>query len=60
VQSARFTFIHAGDEAITSAVLDGAGVDWDASGIQRLGHASWQRITPPVPQTFCSRSDPFC
>jgi hypothetical protein len=60
VQRASYTFIHSGDEAISSAVLDGAGVDWDANGIERLARVSWQRITPPVPRTFCSRADPFC
>jgi hypothetical protein len=60
VQRARYTFIDSGDEAISSAVPDGMGVDWDAHGIERLARVSWQPITPPVPQTFCSRSDPFC
>jgi hypothetical protein len=60
VQKATATFIHAGDEAIGSVVIDGAGVDWDASGIERLAQLSWQRITAPIPQTFCSRADPFC
>jgi hypothetical protein len=60
VQSASYTFIRVGDEAIGSAVLDGAGVDWGANGIERLAHVSWRRIAAPVPQTFCSRSDPFC
>ncbi|MCW3029722.1 MAG: hypothetical protein JWN81_2933 [Solirubrobacterales bacterium] len=60
VQSATYTFVHAGDEAVSSAVLDGAAVEWDAYGIERLAHVSWRRIAPPVPQTFCSRSDPFC
>jgi hypothetical protein len=60
VQSAGYTFIHSGDEAINSVVPDGAGVDWDAYGVERLAHVSWRTITPPVPQTFCNRSDPFC
>jgi hypothetical protein len=60
VQSAGYTFIHSGDEAINSAVPDGPGVDWDAYGIERLAHVSWRTITPPVPQTFCNQSDPFC
>jgi len=60
VQSARYTFIHSGDESISSAVPDGAGVDWDAYGIERLATVAWRRITPPVAQTFCSRADPFC
>lgn len=61
VQRATHTFLHAGDEAIGSVVPDGAGVDWNAEGgIERLAHVSWRRITAPVPQTFCSRSDPFC
>jgi hypothetical protein len=60
VQSAVYTFTHSGDDAINSAVPDGAGVDWDAFGIERLTRVSWRTITPPVPQTFCNRSDPFC
>ncbi len=60
VQRARYTFIHFGDEGITSVVPDGAGVDWDAYGIRRLSGVSWRRIPAPVAQTFCTRSDPFC
>jgi hypothetical protein len=60
VQSARYTFIRAGDEPINSAVPDGNGVDWDAHGIERLASVSWRTIASPVPQTFCNRSDPFC
>jgi hypothetical protein len=60
VERARNTFIHFGDEGITSIVPDGAGVDWDSAGIQRLATVAWRRIPAPVPQTFCSRSDPFC
>ena len=60
MQRAAFAFIHSGDEAIGSAVPDGAGVDWDAHGIERLAHISWRTIAAPVPQTFCSRADPFC
>jgi hypothetical protein len=59
-QSVAYTFIHAGDEAIDSAVADGAGVDWDASGVERLAKVSWRTIASPAPQTFCNRSDPFC
>jgi hypothetical protein len=60
VQSARYTFIHSGDEAISSAVPDGGGADWDSHGVEQLARLSWERIAPPVPHTFCSRSDPFC
>jgi hypothetical protein len=60
VQRARYTFLHSGDESIGSVVSDGAGVDFDASGIERLPSVAWQRIGNPVPQTFCTRSDPFC
>ena len=60
VERARYTFIHSGDEAITSIVPDGAGADWDSSGIERLASVAWRRIRTPVAQTFCSRSDPFC
>jgi hypothetical protein len=60
VQRAGYTFIHAGDESINSAVPDGTGVDWDAYGIERLASLSWRTIASPVPQTFCNRSDPFC
>jgi len=60
VQRARYTFIRSGDEGITSVVPDGSGVDWDAYGIERLATVSWRKITPPVAQTFCNRSDPFC
>jgi hypothetical protein len=60
VERARYTFIHSGDEAITSIVPDGAGADWDSSGIERLASVAWRRIRAPVAQTFCSRSDPFC
>jgi len=60
VQRARYTFIHSGDEGITSAVPDGSGVEWDAYGVERLASVPWQTIAAPVAQTFCSRSDPFC
>jgi hypothetical protein len=60
VERAHYTFIHSGDEAITSIVPDGAGVDWDSYGIEQLASVTWRRITTPVAQTFCSRSDPFC
>ena len=60
VERAHYTFIHSGDEAITSIVPDGAGVDWDSYGIEQLPAVTWRRITAPVAQTFCSRSDPFC
>jgi len=60
VQRAAYSFLHSGDEAISSAVLDGAGVDWGAEGIKRLARVSWRRIPTPVPRTFCGRSDPFC
>jgi hypothetical protein len=60
VQSARYTFIHSGDEGITSIVPDGTGIDWDAYGVQRLATVTWRKITAPVAETFCSRSDPFC
>jgi len=60
VQRAKATFIRSGDESISSVVPDGAGVDWDSSGVRRLATVTWRRITAPVAQTFCSRSDPFC
>ncbi len=60
VQVARFTFLRSGDEPISSAVPDGAGVDWDAYGIERLPTVAWRKISPPVAQTFCSKADPFC
>lgn len=60
VERARYTFIHSGDEGIASIVPDGAGVDWDSSGIERLATVTWRKITAPVAQTFCNRSDPFC
>jgi len=60
VQRAAYTFIHFGDEPISSAVPDGSGVDWGSDGVQRLSTVSWRRIAAPVAQTFCGRSDPFC
>jgi hypothetical protein len=60
VQSARYRFISSGDEAVTSAVPDGTGADWDANGVQRLVTVSWRKIAAPIAQTFCSRPDPFC
>jgi hypothetical protein len=60
VQVARYTFLHSGDEAISSAVVDGNGVDWAAEGAQRLPSVSWRTIAAPVQETFCSRSDLFC
>jgi hypothetical protein len=60
VERARFTFIHYGDDMLDSVVIDGPGVVWDDEGVKRLASVSWKRIPPPVPQTFCSRSDPFC
>jgi hypothetical protein len=60
VQVARFTFVRFGDEAISSAVADGNGVDWDAGGVTRVAPVSWRTVAAPLPQTFCSRSDLFC
>jgi hypothetical protein len=40
VQKATSTFIPAGDDAIGSVVIDGADVDWDASGVERLAQLS--------------------
>ena len=60
VQRASYTFIRYGDEELNSAVLDGTGVDWGSSGIERLAQILWKRISAPVPQSFCGRSDPFC
>jgi hypothetical protein len=60
-ERASYTFIHAGDDAIDSAVVDGAGADWNDEGsVKRLASVSWRRIPLPVAQTFCSRADPFC
>jgi hypothetical protein len=59
-ERARYTFIHHGDDGISSVVIDGAGVDWDDEAVSRLAAVSWKRIPLPVAQTFCSRSDPFC
>jgi len=41
-------------------VPDGAGVDWDAGGIERLERVSWHTIAAAIAQTFCGRADPFC
>ena len=60
VERAAYTFIHFGDEEITSIVPDGAGVDWDSDGVERLATVSWRTIAAPVAETFCSNSDPFC
>ncbi len=60
VQRAGYTFIHSGDEPITSVVPDGAGVDWDSDGVRRLATVTWRTISAPLAETFCSRSDPFC
>jgi hypothetical protein len=60
VDRARFTFIRSGDEPISSVVPDGAGVDWGNRGVQTLATLAWRRIGPPVAQTFCSRTNPFC
>ena len=59
-ERARYTFIHYGDDELSSVVIDGAGVDWDDEGVKRLSSVSWERIPLPVPETFCTRSDPFC
>ncbi|HMD56574.1 MAG TPA: hypothetical protein VKG82_03790 [Solirubrobacteraceae bacterium] len=59
-QRAKYTFIHAGDDMLSSVVIDGAGVDWDNEGVKRLSSVSWRKIPLPVAQTFCTRSDPFC
>jgi hypothetical protein len=60
-QRARFTFVQSGDDDIGSVVPDGGTVDWaDEGSLQRLASVAWQAIPLPVPQTFCSRSDPFC
>jgi hypothetical protein len=60
VERARATLIQSGDEAITSVVADGAGLDWDSEGVRRLASVSWRRINAPVTETFCNRADPFC
>ena len=60
VESAQFRFIRSGDESISSAVPDGAGIDWGAGGLQRLTTVSWRKIATPVARSFCSRADPFC
>jgi hypothetical protein len=59
-ERARYTFIHYGDDELSSVVVDGAGVDWDDEGVKRLSSVRWRRIPLPVPETFCTRSDPFC
>ena len=59
-QVAKRTFALFGDDAIDSAVPDGAGVDWSDEGVRRLASVSWRRIALPVAETFCTRSDPFC
>jgi hypothetical protein len=60
-ERAKFTFVRSGDDSIGSIVPDGAGVDWhDEGSVKHLASVSWRRIPLPVPQTFCSRSDPFC
>jgi hypothetical protein len=59
-QRARYTFVHAGDDQLSSVVIDGAGVDWDDEGVRRLASVAWKRIPLPVAQTFCTRADPFC
>lgn len=61
VERAKFTFVRFGDDGIESAVPDGPGVDWNDEGsVSHLASVAWRRIPLPVPQTFCSRSDPFC
>ncbi len=60
VERARYAFIQYGDDELSSVVIDGAGVDWDDGGVKRLSSVSWKRIPAPVPETFCTRSDPFC
>ena len=60
VERAKFAFIKAGDDPISSVVPDGGGVDWDNGAVHRLATLAWRKITPPVAQTFCSRADPFC
>jgi len=59
VQRAGYTFIRSGDDEITSIIPDGAGIDWDSYGIQRLATVRWRAIAAPVAETFCSQSDPF-
>lgn len=59
-QRARYTFARFGDDALSSVVPDGSGVDWDDEGLRRLSGVSWRRIPPPVAETFCARSNPFC
>jgi hypothetical protein len=60
-ERAKFTFVHAGDDGIDSAVIDGTGVDWvDEGSVKHLMSVQWRRIPLPVAQTFCSRADPFC
>jgi hypothetical protein len=60
-QRARFTFVQGGDDEIGSVVPDGGGVDWaDEGNVKHLASVAWRPIPLPVPQTFCSRADPFC
>jgi hypothetical protein len=60
-QRAHFGFVAVGDESIDSVVADGGGVDWsNESGLHRLTSVSWRKLARPVPETFCSPSDPLC
>jgi hypothetical protein len=60
VQNAAYRF-RLLDEEISSAVIDGAGLDWDVEAqVEHLASVSWRTIKAPVADTFCSRSDPFC
>jgi hypothetical protein len=61
VQRAKFTFVHTGDEIIDSVVPDSGGVDWSSeSGLHRLSSIAWRTIQRPVPESFCSLTDPLC
>jgi hypothetical protein len=61
VQRAAHRFLRAGDEEISAAVPDGAGVAWSSEGgVQQLASVTWRAIAPPVAQSFCGRTDPFC
>jgi hypothetical protein len=59
-QRAELALIEHGDEEIFSVVPDGGSVDWDDGEVLRLENVAWRTIRRPVPQTPCSRADPFC
>jgi hypothetical protein len=57
---ADHNFIHFIDDEIFSVVPYRDGALFDNGVVALIRSLTWQTIARPVPETFCSRSHPFC